>query len=174
VKALALGLLLVALMSASMMLVPSSAHAGQTFTVNNTGDPAEGDPNFGVCNVNFCTLRAAIIGANATPGKDTIEFNIQRPDLQHITPTSQLPTVTEAVTTDGYSQPFTRPNTKPVGTDARLDVQLVGLNAGESGADGLVIEAADVTVRGLAIRDFDTGSARTAGACSMCSVSPRG
>jgi hypothetical protein len=44
-----------------------------------------------------------------------------------------------------------------VGTDARLDVQLVGSNAG-NGADGLVIEANDVTVRGLAIRDFDTGS----------------
>jgi hypothetical protein len=34
----------------------------------DTGDPLEGDPNFGVCNVNFCTLRTAIIVANNHPG----------------------------------------------------------------------------------------------------------
>jgi hypothetical protein len=58
VKALVLGLALAAVMSSRPMLVAEPAHAaGQTFTVNNTGDPVEGDPEFGVCNVNFCTLR---------------------------------------------------------------------------------------------------------------------
>lgn len=153
-----LGLLLAALMAASMLLAAEPAHAvGQTFSVNNTGDPAEGDPEFGVCNVQICTLRAAIIGANAHPGKDTIEFNLARPDLRHITPTRELPAITEAVIVDGYTQLFARPNTRPVGNDASVLVQLVGLQAGKS-ADGLSIEADGVTVRGLAIRDFDTGS----------------
>ena len=158
VKALVLSLLLAAAMSSSVMLAAGPAHAaGQTFTVNNTGDPVEGDPEFGVCNVNFCTLRTAIIAANNTPGEDTIEFNLARPDLRHITPTEELPTITEAVVIDGYSQLFSRPNTKPVGSDASVLVQLVGLQAGNS-ADGLIIDADGVTVRGLAIRDFDTGS----------------
>lgn len=158
VKALALSLLLAVLMTASMMLAAGPAHAtGQTFTVNNTGDPVEGDPEFGVCNVNLCTLRTAIIAANNHPGKDTIEFNIARPDLRQITPTQELPIITEAVVIDGYSQLFSRPNTKPVGNDANVLVQLVGLQAGNS-ADGLIIDADDVTVRGLAIRDFDSGS----------------
>jgi hypothetical protein len=158
VEALALGLLLAVLMSVSIMLAPGPAHAaGQTFTVNNTGDPVEGDPEFGVCNVNFCTLRTAIIAANNHPGEDTIEFNIARPDLRHITPTEELPAITEAVVIDGYSQLFSRPNTKPVGNDASVLVQLVGLQAGNA-ADGLIINADGVTVRGLAIRDFDTGS----------------
>jgi hypothetical protein len=157
VKALILGLLLAAILSASLMLAATPAYAGQTFSVNNTGDPAEGAPEFGVCNVNFCTLRAAIIGANAHPGHDTIEFNLARPDLRHITPTRELPAITEAVTVDGYTQLFARPNTKPVGNDARVLVQLVGLQAGKA-ADGLIIDADGVTVRGLAIRDFDSGN----------------
>lgn len=157
VKALILGFLLTALLSSSLMLAATPAYAGQTFTVNNTGDPVEGAPEFGVCNVNFCTLRAAISGANAHPGHDTIEFNLARPDLRHITPTRELPTITEAVTIDGYTQLFSRPNTKPVGNDASVLVQLVGLQAGKS-ADGLIIDADGVTVRGLAIRDFDSGS----------------
>lgn len=157
VKALVLSLLLAVMMSSSLTLTAEPAYAGQTFTVNNTGDPVEGDPEFGVCNVNFCTLRTAIIAANNTPGEDTIEFNLARPDLRHITPTEELPIITEAVVIDGYSQLFSRPNTKPVGNDASVLVQLVGLQAGSS-ANGLIIDADGVTVRGLAIRDFDTGS----------------
>ncbi len=156
-KVLAVGFLLAALMAAVMMLTAKPAHAGQTFTVSNTGDPAEGAPEFGICNNTFCTMRAAIIAANATPGEDTIEFNLARPDLRFITPTRELPVITEAVTIDGYTQLFARPNTKPVGNDASVLVQLVGLQAG-SAADGLIIEANGVTVRGLAIRDFDSGS----------------
>lgn len=155
-RMLAAGLVLAALMAASMVF-PSIAHAGQTFSVSNTGDPAEGTPEFGICNNTFCTMRAAIIAANATPGEDTIEFNLARPDLRHITPTRELPAITEAVTVDGYTQLFARPNTKPVGNDASVLVQLVGLQAGKA-ADGLLIEADGVTVRGLAIRDFDSGN----------------
>jgi hypothetical protein len=52
-------------MSASTMLA-GTAHAGQTFTVNNVGDPVEGDPSFGFCYANLCTLRTAITVANST------------------------------------------------------------------------------------------------------------
>src|SRR3712207_1646330 len=145
-KALALGLLLAALTAASIMLAAEPAHAGQTFEVNNTGDPLEGDPSFGVCNVNFCTLRTAIVAANNHPGPDTIAFNIPNADSRSISPIDELPKITEAATIDGYSQLFSRPNTQPVGFNGNLKVHLHGSKAG-SGANGLRIEASGVTVR---------------------------
>ena len=154
-KALAMGFVLAAFTAAGLVGA-SPAHAGQTFEVNNTGDPVEGDPSFGVCNVQLCTLRTAIIAANNHPGPDTIEFNIPNAQTRDIAPVSELPAITEAVTIDGYSQLFTRPNTRSVGYDGRIDVQLRGSKAG-SAADGLVIKANDVTVRGLAVHSFDIG-----------------
>jgi hypothetical protein len=156
-KALAMVFVVVATFVATSMASVSSAHSGQTFEVNNVGDPAEGDPNFGVCNVQICTLRTAIIAANNHPGPDTIDFNIPNPETRHIAPESELPAITEAVTIDGYSQLFTRPNTRPVGFDGRIDVQLVGSKT-DSGEDGLVINADGVTMRGLAIHSFRGGS----------------
>jgi Right handed beta helix region len=152
VNALAVGMLLAALIG--LMLAASPAHAGQTFEVNNTGDPLEGDPSFGVCNVNFCTLRTAIVAANNHPGPDTIAFNIPNADSRSISPVDELPKITEAVTIDGYSQLFSRPNTQPVGFNGNLKVHLHGSKAG-SGANGLRIEASGVTVRGLIIDGFD-------------------
>ncbi len=97
---LAAGFALAALMSASTMLA-GTAHAGQTFTVNNVGDPVEGEPNFGVCNANLCTLRTAITVANNLPGKDTIDFSIPRAGVQSIRPTKPLPAITGPVVIDG-------------------------------------------------------------------------
>jgi hypothetical protein len=73
---LAAGFALAALMSASTMLA-GTAHAGQTFTVNNVGDPVEGDPSFGFCYANLCTLRTATHVATTLPGKDTITSHIE-------------------------------------------------------------------------------------------------
>ena len=74
-KALILGLLLAALLSASVMLAATKpAHAETTFTVNNTGDSADTNLSDGLCDSSStlagiqCTLRAAIQEANDTPG----------------------------------------------------------------------------------------------------------
>jgi Right handed beta helix region len=146
-KALALGLLVAALMALSLMLTAKPAHAG-TFTVTNTNDSGTG------------SLRQAILAANANPGADTIEFDL--PDTENdnpvtgaeiISPLSVLPTITGAVTIDGYSQPGTSENTQSTGAiDAVILVELNGFNAGSR--SGLTIEASNVVVRGLAINRF--------------------
>jgi hypothetical protein len=111
------------------------------------GDPVEGDPNFGFCNANLCTLRTAITVANSTPGKDTIDFSIPRAGVQSIRPTEPLPAITDSVVIDGYFPFAAEPNTRPVGNDAQLLIEHDGVNAGPT-ATGLRIEADDVTVRG--------------------------
>jgi len=144
-----LALLLAALLSASLMLTPKPAHAAD-LTVNNNVDPGDG-----ACN-SSCTLRDAILAANANTGADTIRFdilNIPGTDVKTIRPNSALPAISEQVTIDGYTQPGASPNTLAKSSNAKLMVELDGTNAGES-ANGLTIRADDVVVRGLAINRF--------------------
>ncbi|MBE2201242.1 MAG: hypothetical protein IAE79_21690 [Anaerolinea sp.] len=58
------------------------------------------DPGDGVCDASECTLREALMLANATPGEDRILFNlgIQTPT---IILNQALPTITDSVTLDG-------------------------------------------------------------------------
>jgi CSLREA domain-containing protein len=142
--ALILGLLLAALLAAGLMLVADGrADAAVTFTVNSTGDPGTGG-----CNSTECTLREAIAVANRVSGADTIRFNIAGSGVKTIRPASKLPTITEAVTVDGYTQPGSSPNTLSQGTNSVLKVRLDGTNSG-----GLEIQANNVVVRGLVIND---------------------
>lgn len=67
-------------------------------------------------------------------------------------PDLPLPTITEAVTINGYAQAGASRNTLAEGNDAVLKVQLNGANAGS--ANGLAIQAANSTIRGLAINRF--------------------
>src|SRR4051794_36040789 len=64
-----------------------------SFTVTNTADNGPG------------SLRQAIVDSNSSPGFDQIGFAIPGPDVQVITPLSALPTVSDPVEIDGYSQP---------------------------------------------------------------------
>jgi titin len=167
-KILALRVLVAALMAAWLALAASPAHATTAFTVNSTGDKHDLDfpggtfdgSSDGTCLTNSiylgvkeCTLRAAIQEANVTPGADTIDFAIPGTGVATISPTSQLPTITEAVTINGYSQPGAKPNTLAVGNDAVLKVELSGPGAGS----GLRIGAANSTVKGLAINGWGEG-----------------
>ncbi|MBI2927940.1 MAG: right-handed parallel beta-helix repeat-containing protein [Verrucomicrobia bacterium] len=100
-----------------------------TFTVTSTTDSGAG------------SLRQAILDANAAAGADTIDFNIAGTGVKTITPTSALPTITEAVTIDGATQP------------GFAGVPLLELN-GSSGpalSDGLKITASDCVIRSLVI-----------------------
>jgi CSLREA domain-containing protein len=117
----------------------------QTFVVTSTSDIGDG-----ICNAT-CTLREAITAANAKPGADVINFNI--PGIGGtltVSPTSVLPSITDAVTIDGYSQPGASANTLGVGNNAVLRIQLSGTNAGDVPA-GLVLKGSNSTVRGLII-----------------------
>ena len=73
-----------------------------------------------------------------------------------ISPLSELPTITDPVVIDGYTQPGASPNTLAVGDNAVLLIDLSGASAG-IGVDGLVISAGGSTVRGLIINDFVAG-----------------
>lgn len=147
-KTLAFGLL-VALVALSLLKVAGAerARAPTTFTVTNTADPGNG-----ICNASGCTLREAIDAADDTPGKDTINFNIQG-DVKTIKPESVLPSFEDTVTIDGYSQPGAKPNTLTQGTNAVLKIELSGEDAGPT-TSGLHIRASDSVVKGLAINRF--------------------
>ncbi len=98
------------------------------------------------------SLREAITFANGNPGRDTITFNIDGIGVHTIAPTSALPVITDPVVIDGYSQPGASANTQAVGSDAVLQIEIGGTNAG--GGGGLVITAGNSTVRGLVINRF--------------------
>lgn len=87
-----------------------------TFTVTNTSDAGAG------------SLRQAILDANAAGGADTIAFNIAGAGVHTIVLATALPTVTDIVTIDGYTQPGSAPNTLPLsqGTNAVLQVEVSG------------------------------------------------
>jgi hypothetical protein len=113
------------------------------FTVTNTADAGLG------------SLRQAILDANATVGNDLIEFHIPGDGPHKIEPLSQLPNITEAVVIDGYTQPGASANTNPPeqGSSAVIMIELdCWLKGGAF--KGLVIEAGNSTVRGLALSRF--------------------
>jgi CSLREA domain-containing protein len=159
-KVLALAVLVAAL-AASLMLAAKPSHAATTFTVNSTADHADANLGVGACDTGYdvagaggvqvdeCTLRAAINQANYTPGADAINFAIPGSGVKTIAPESALPTIVEAVSINGYSQPGAQPNSRAVGSDAVLKIELNG--AGVPDGDGLVIEASNSTVRGLVV-----------------------
>ena len=124
----------------------------------------DSNPGDGICddgNGN-CTLGAAIQEANAAPGIDTIGFNIPGDGPYNIKPTRcpQLPTITDPVVIDGYTQPGARPNTNgpDQGSNAVLKIELDGGKI-TSPCTGLRIEAGNSTVRGLVIKRFQVGTA---------------
>ena len=125
-------------------LVLAAPAAGLTFTVINTADSGAG------------SLRQAILDANALPGADRIEFAIPGAGVQTITPLTALPTITDAVVVDGYTQPGASPNTLATGSDAVLLVELDG-NGG--GFNGLRVTAGASTLRGLVVNRFNIGIA---------------
>jgi hypothetical protein len=127
-----------------MLAATGPAHAAATFTVTNTNDSGTG------------SLRQAILNANAATGADAINFNIPGAGAKTISPSSELPTITDAVTVDGYSQPGSSPNTRDVGSSDA--VPLVELSGASAPADsiGLRIDASGSAVRGLVINRWDS------------------
>lgn len=110
-----------------------------TIPVTNTNDTGAG------------SLRQAIMTANGTVNvPDVINFNISGAGPFTITPATPLPTVTDPVTIDGYTQSGSSANTLTVGDDAVLKIVVV---------DRLVIDTSNSVVRGLSIRQIQLGTA---------------
>src|SRR5215475_11365660 len=111
------------------------------FTVTNTNDSGTG------------SLRQAILDANSMGG-GTIEFNIPSGGVHTISPLTALPTITQSVTIDGYTEPGASANTNPptMADNAVILIELNGTALGTSG--GLTIGASNCSVHGLAIGGF--------------------
>ena len=170
--------------AALLLSLFASSLVASTFTVTNTADSGPG------------SLRQAILDANATPGADTIAFSIPGAGVHTIAPSSQLDTVSDAVTIDGYAQSGSAVNTDPVATNAVLTVELdgsaaggaVGLNfstpGGQSTVQGLVINrwnygihtggSGTITIRGNFIGTDSTGSSVRANAVAGIDLAAAG
>ena len=159
-----LALVIVAL---SGVLAAKPAHA-KTFIVNSIDDEADKTPGNGLCQITSadqCTLRAAIEEANASAGADTINFAIPGAGPHTISPGSELPTITQTVTIDGYTQSGASPNTlaQPDKTNAVLKIELSGPpSAPPPGqfVNGLELSGANASnsvIRGLVINHYDDG-----------------
>ncbi len=151
-----------ALLFASLICAVGATTAkAATFEVNLTTDVEDiqiGDsPN--ACDVSSdpgsqCSLRAAIQESNATTGKDLVEFSIPGVQAHSLTLASPLPPLNDLVVIDGFSQPGSSPNTRPVGKplDTKLRVEIDG--TGLDGVNGFNVNAEGSTVKGLSIVNF--------------------
>src|SRR5215813_11112292 len=88
-----------------------------TFVVTNTDNSGPG------------SLAQAILDANANPGPDIITFNIPGSGVHTISPNTSLPTITDPLTIDGYTQPGASANTLSAGSNAVLQIELSGAAA---------------------------------------------
>lgn len=118
-----------------------------TFTVNSANDV-----NDGSCDGTHCSLREAILAANANAGPDTIHFDIPGcGGVCTISPASNLPFLLDGETTiDGYSQSGAAMATET--TPATLLVELDGTSVTNN--NGLNITSAGNEVSGLIINNF--------------------
>ena len=139
-----------------VLFATTTALQALTYTVTNTNDTLTAG-----------TLRQAITDANAhanspvgTP--DRIHFSIPGNGPHTISPGSALPTITDPVVIDGYTQGDSTSGTTADdalentnatgGLNTVLKIELNGTSAGAS--NGLLITAGSSTVRGLAINRF--------------------
>jgi hypothetical protein len=135
----------------------SLAAQAATFHVTTTADNnSNASPTAG-------SLRKAILDANANAGLDTIDFNIPGAGVHTISLTVLLPTITDPVVIDGYTQrpcssnpaPCSQTNTLTNGDNAVLLIELTGTNVFNLSAfEGLTITAGSSTVQGLIINGF--------------------
>lgn len=134
--------------------------ASEGFIVNSTDDDEDIDPGDGVCECagplingkSKCTLRAAIMEANASEGRDKIKFDIPQTDSGYeaghyiIMPGKQLPAVNYPVVIDGFTQKGFK-NGFPV-------IVLDGTDLGKTADYALSLGGGNSTVQGLIIQNF--------------------
>ncbi len=149
-----------------------------TFQVSTTADGGPG------------SLRQAILQANSNLGADAIEFNIPSstapgvafpgfdPGTQtwRITLSSALPTITDSVSIDGYTQAnsptsflypddtpaeptqfMSVPNTVPATLGNNAVIRLIVDGSGTGGATGFLLDTSHSSLRGLIIDGFGVG-----------------
>ena len=137
---------------------PVAAQFVIALTVNGAGDAPDADPGDGVCDTGTgtCTLRAAIQTSNAVAGADMVAFDLVGAGPHTITPATPLPSITDTITIDGYTQPGSLRNTLAVGNNADLRIVVSGSTAG--GVAGLDLSGSTGSrVSGLVVNGFSDG-----------------
>ena len=140
---------------ASAMTSLTPVYAQTTLTVNSTADS-------GVFNQTTGTLRDVLnymsINCYGAFPPFTVNFNIAGAGPHVIAPASSLPSISCANTTiNGYSQPSASANTLASGNNAVLKI-ILDRPAMSTANTGLVVDADNVTIRGLVISKFtDSG-----------------
>jgi hypothetical protein len=160
------------------LLWAGTAQAASIFTVNTRGDNGDADTGDGICDTSAalagkqCSFRAAIQQANVASDSDFIMFDIHGTGVQRIQPHIKLPSITQPVTINGYSQPGASANTATDGTtNAVILIDLDGsLDFG--GGPGLGIGGGNTTVRGLAINNFQSQGAETGFGIELFNLAP--
>ncbi|HEX7471092.1 MAG TPA: right-handed parallel beta-helix repeat-containing protein [Verrucomicrobiae bacterium] len=125
-----------------------SIASAAVFTVTNVNNNGAG------------SLRQAILDANASPGADTINFNIPGSGVQTIAPTNALPDITNIVAINGYSQPGSSANSLANGDNAVILIRLDGFKITSGFPIGLNfsgVTTSGSSVRGLCIVRFSNG-----------------
>lgn len=138
-------------------LAPPEVVTGLDFIVNSTNDM-----NDGTCNVSHCSLREALLAANANTDASRIRFSIPGvgPTFT-IIPQTTLPAITAPLVLDGYSQPGALPNTNlEPPNNAVIKIVLDGSSiAGLSNNPPMLApQASDIEIRGLSIVGLEDGS----------------
>jgi CSLREA domain-containing protein len=149
VIALVTGSLLPGVAATASPLPSVTFQAAVLITVDSVGDAVDASPGDGFCDTGGgeCTLRAAIMEANASGGAD-IDFVIDGVGPHVIRPTFPLPEIRAPVIIDG--------STEPDYVDAPA-VILDGTDAGQA-AIGLVLLGGNSEIRGLQISSFGGGA----------------
>ena len=152
---------LVAGVGSAVVAAPVAA-AGHTYVVSSSSDKPDRKVGDHICDVTksssttVCTLRAAIMEANADADADRIRFAITGGSsaVKTIKPASALPVISEPLVIDGTTQSGATLNTAATGTNARMRIVLDGSDAGN--VPGLQASAT-VTIKGLVIGGFARG-----------------
>ncbi len=121
-----------------------------TFTVINTNDSGAG------------SLRQAILDANANVNTDAINFNIVGDCPHFIAPTTNLPTISNPVVIDGFSQSGSSPNTLSDGDNAARCIVIWGSNVLSVGLNFSGPSNSQLWLQGLAFGAFNNGASALA------------
>jgi len=130
-----------------------------TMTVNSVLDSSDNNIGDDLCDdgAGNCTLRAAIEESNSHPEEHTILFNIAGSGVRTLRPLTPLPSLTETITINGYSQPGAQPNTAiaPRPFNGTLLIEINGTDSIIPNSSGISIAASNVVVRGLVVNSFN-------------------
>lgn len=148
----------------TLLILLSPLAQAATFAVDTSSD--DGGAAFQACTAapEDCSLRGAILRANAAADADTIGFDLPVTDAGYqaatahwrISPATALPDIqTGPLTLDGFTQPGAVPNTNPAGFPLghALKIELHGPNP--SNTNGLQALFVSLTVRGLVLNNWN-------------------